>query len=98
MWWMPRFATRIPVAYAGCFATSHRQFDQNTVLLPIETLRTQLSYADVRSPLAGRVLDANAKVSEEVDAIIVDCGDARFGSVRLTLDRPEIWVDAINRL
>ncbi len=47
---------------------------------------------------AGRVLDPNARVSEEVDAIIVDCGDARFGTVRLSLDRPEIWVDAINRL
>ena len=47
---------------------------------------------------AGRILDENTRVSEEVDAIIVDCGDARYGAVRLSLDRPEIWVDAINRL
>jgi len=47
---------------------------------------------------AGRILSSNAKVSEEVDAIVVDCGDARFGKVRLSLDQPAIWVDAINRL
>lgn len=47
---------------------------------------------------AGRILSKDARVSEEVDAIIVDCGDARFGKVRLSLDQPAIWVDAINRL
>lgn len=47
---------------------------------------------------AGRILGENTCVREEVDAIIVDPGDARFGSVRLSLDRPGIWVDAINRL
>lgn len=47
---------------------------------------------------AGRILTSEARVSEEVDAIIVDCGDARFGSVRLSLDQPAPWVDAINRL
>lgn len=47
---------------------------------------------------AGRMLDNSARVHEEVDAIIVDAGDARFGSVRLSLDEPGIWVDAINRL
>ena len=47
---------------------------------------------------AGRILDENSRVHEEVDAIIVDPGDARFGSVRLSLNQPGIWVDAINRL
>lgn len=47
---------------------------------------------------AGRILDENARVHEEVDAIIVDPGDAWFGSVRLSLNEPGIWVDAINRL
>lgn len=47
---------------------------------------------------AGRILTCDARVHEEVDAIIVDCGDARFGKVRLSLDQPGTWVDAINRL
>jgi len=47
---------------------------------------------------AGRILTSQARVYEEVDAIIVDCGDARFGKVRLSLEHPAIWVDAINRL
>ena len=47
---------------------------------------------------AGRILSSNAKVQEEVDAVIIDCGDARFGRVRMSLDEPSIWVDAINRL
>ena len=47
---------------------------------------------------AGRILDSEAQVQEEVDAIIVDCGDPRFGKVRLSLENPSVWVDAINRL
>jgi hypothetical protein len=47
---------------------------------------------------AGRILDRKARVHEEVDAIVVDCGDARFGKVRLSLQNPSVWVDAINRL
>ncbi|KEO87758.1 hypothetical protein EH31_06275 [Erythrobacter longus] len=47
---------------------------------------------------AGRVLTPEAKVREEVDAIIIDCDDVRFGKVRLSIDDPGIWVDAINRL
>jgi len=47
---------------------------------------------------AGRILTSDARVSEEVDAIIVTCGDPRFGPVRLSLGNPAIWVDAINRL
>lgn len=47
---------------------------------------------------AGRILTYEAQAHEEVDAIIIDCGDPRFGKVRLSLDQPAIWVDAINRL
>ena len=47
---------------------------------------------------AGRVLDSRSKVREEVDAIVVECGDTRFGAVRLSLEHPGAWVDAINRL
>ncbi|MEE4201076.1 hypothetical protein [Erythrobacter sp.] len=47
---------------------------------------------------AGRILTRRAQVSEEVDALIVDNGDARFGPVRLAIERPGSWADAINRL
>lgn len=47
---------------------------------------------------AGRVLDGSARVREEVDAIIVDCGDRRFAPQRLSLADPAYWVGAINRL
>ncbi len=47
---------------------------------------------------AGRVLTSAARVREEVDALVVDCGDKRFGPQRLSLDDPAYWADAINRL
>lgn len=47
---------------------------------------------------AGRVLTRAARVREEVDALVVDPGDARFGAVRLSIERPGSWADAINRL
>ena len=47
---------------------------------------------------AGRILSRGAQIREEVDALIVDCGDARFGSQRMSLDDPGYWADAINRL
>lgn len=47
---------------------------------------------------AGRMLNSETRVQEEVDAIILDCGDAHFGKVRLSIEQPGIWVDAINRL
>ena len=47
---------------------------------------------------AGRILDGQAKVREEVDGLVVDCGEARFGPVRLTLSDSSTWADRINRL
>lgn len=47
---------------------------------------------------AGRVLTRRASVREEVDALVIDCDDARFGKQRLSLDDPGYWADAINRL
>lgn len=51
---------------------------------------------------AGRVLTSSATVCEEVDALVIRCGpdadSARFGAVRLALDDPAYWADAINRL
>lgn len=47
---------------------------------------------------AGRVLTGAAKVREEVDGLVIDCGETTFGAVRLSLDDPAYWADAINRL
>lgn len=46
----------------------------------------------------GRVLSGRASVREEVDALVVDIAEPRFGSVRLSLGDPAYWADAINRL
>ena len=47
---------------------------------------------------AGRLLDSMSSVREQVDALIVDSGEAQFGEVRLSIDDPDFWADAINRL
>jgi hypothetical protein len=47
---------------------------------------------------AGRILTAQATAREEVDALVVECGEARFGPVRLSLSDSSTWADRINRL
>lgn len=47
---------------------------------------------------AGRILTSRASAREEVDALVVDCGEARFGPVRLSLTNSSTWADRINRL
>jgi len=47
---------------------------------------------------AGRILTRSASAREEVDALIVDCGEAQFGPVRLSLADSSAWADRINRL
>ena len=47
---------------------------------------------------AGRILTSNTQAREEVDGLVVDPGDCRFGSVRLSLTDSSYWADAINRL
>ena len=47
---------------------------------------------------AGRLLDSKSSVREQVDTLIVDSGEIRFGEVRLSIDDPGFWADAINRL
>ncbi len=47
---------------------------------------------------AGRILSVEARVREEVDALIVDCGETRFGPVRMSLKDSSSWADRINRL
>ncbi len=47
---------------------------------------------------AGRILTSAARVREEVDGLVVEPGETRFGSVRLSLNDPAYWADAINRL
>lgn len=80
------FADRIATARGGAAA------------LASDTHGTIMVIKSHGNRFAGRILTPDARVLEEVDAIIVDCGDAHFGKVRLSLDQPSIWVDAINRL
>ena len=47
---------------------------------------------------AGRVLTPAAKAREEVDALVVDCGERNFGPVRLSINDSAAWADAIARL
>lgn len=47
---------------------------------------------------AGRILTRSASVREEVDGLVIDTGEPRFGSVRLLLGDASSWADAINRL
>ena len=47
---------------------------------------------------AGRILTRSAAVREEVDGLVVNTAEARFGAVRLSIDDPAYWADAINRL
>ena len=50
------------------------------------------------SKFAGRILSGESSAKEEVDALILDIGEARFGTVRLSLSDASYWADAINRL
>lgn len=47
---------------------------------------------------AGRILNNRAAAREEVDGLVIDTGEARFGQVRLSLDDSSTWADRINRL
>lgn len=47
---------------------------------------------------AGRVLTGRASAREEVDGLVVDCGETQFGTVRLSLTDSSTWADRINRL
>lgn len=46
----------------------------------------------------GRVLATNSTAREEVDGLVVDTSEPRFGTVRLSLADASYWADAINRL
>lgn len=47
---------------------------------------------------AGRILDARATAQATGDALTVDCGERRFGSVQIVLNEANAWADAINAL
>ncbi|OBV09815.1 hypothetical protein [Erythrobacter dokdonensis] len=47
---------------------------------------------------AGRVLGPNSRAMCEGSSLVVDCGEARFGAVVLSLPDAQAWADAINRL
>ena len=50
------------------------------------------------SHFAGRLLGDTASARIEDGALIVDSGERRYGVVRLAIDQPEAWRDAIARL
>lgn len=50
---------------------------------------------------AGRILQPAASARQEGMSLVIDSGEARFGTVSLLLDNPEhadAWAQAINRL
>lgn len=47
---------------------------------------------------AGRILTRSANAREVVDGVIVECGEAAFGAVQMTLSDSSAWADRINRL
>jgi len=46
----------------------------------------------------GRILGAGSSARISKGVIIIDCGEAPFGTVQLTLNESPIWADAINAL
>ena len=66
------------VAFAGVFATGYRAFDETTVLMPIETLRTLLGHdADDPRSLA-LVTDVAVRVRAGLDAAALAAAKARL--------------------
>lgn len=47
---------------------------------------------------AGRILAESANARVDGDDLIVVSGETRYGSVRLVIENPRTWADAINRL
>lgn len=81
------------------FACAHIAISRNgTAALASDTQGRIMVIKRHGNQFAGRILTSQAHVDEVVDAIVVDCGDARFGRVRLSLENPASWVDGINRL
>ena len=67
-----------PCAFAGFFATGHRMFDENAVLLPIKTLRSLLGQ-DSFDPLAiDLVTDIAVRVRRDTSATALAAGKQRL--------------------
>lgn len=47
---------------------------------------------------AGRLLTAAARVHRDDGALVIDTAEKRYGSVRLMLDEPSAWVQAIEAI
>lgn len=45
---------------------------------------------------AGRILDHRATARANGDALAVDCGERRFGIVRMEIGQAQAWAEAIN--
>ncbi len=66
------------VGFAGVFATGHRAFDETTVLLPIETLRSLLGQDLADPDSIDLVTDVAVRVRDGVDAEALDALQARL--------------------
>ena len=66
------------VQFAGCFATGHRMFDENAVLLPIETLRTLLGLDSFDTASVDLVTDIAVRVRRDTSASALVAGKQRL--------------------
>ena len=69
---------RIPLAFAGYYATGHRLFDQGTALLPIETLRTLLGHDFFDAGSIDLVTDIAIRLVEGLGADEITAWKARL--------------------
>lgn len=69
---------RVPLAFAGYFATSHRMFDQSTVIVPIETLRTLLGHDIADDGSIDIVTDVAIRLRDGVTPAEIEAAKARL--------------------
>lgn len=100
----PRLGDKAQVQ--ACAGEVEEGFDAQRVSIARDGAAALASDADGRimvikrhgNRFAGRILTRSAAVREEVDGLVVNTAEARFGAVRLSIDDPAYWADAINRL
>jgi lipoprotein-releasing system permease protein len=68
----------MPLAFAGWFASGHRMFDETTVLLPIDTLRTLLGHDPMSDGSLALVTDVAIKLRRELDGSALAAAQQRL--------------------
>lgn len=72
------FTVREPLAFAGYFASGHRMFDEGSVLVPIETLRTMLGHDKANDDAIDLVTDIALKLRPDLTASQVAAACSRL--------------------